>query len=74
MKSRWRQYAAPIIQKVLNENIGKTDAEKRAALREAYPFGEREYHPYKIWCDEVKRQMGTKPTKLPKDENQLNLL
>jgi len=22
-------------------------------ISEAYPFGERKYHPYKIWLDEV---------------------
>jgi hypothetical protein len=31
----------------------------RARLREAYPFGERKYHPYKIWLDEIRRQLGT---------------
>jgi hypothetical protein len=31
-----------------------TDREKRAALRAAYPFGPRKYHPYKQWCKEVR--------------------
>ena len=25
-------------------------AERKAALFEAYPFGQRQYHPYKMWC------------------------
>lgn len=29
----------------------------KAALKEAYPFGQRAYHPYKIWCDEVRKQL-----------------
>ena len=27
-----------------------TLAERRAALRAAYPFGERRYWPYRAWC------------------------
>lgn len=25
-------------------------SERKKALRDAYPFGPREYHPYKMWC------------------------
>ena len=25
----------------------------RRLVRDAYPFGERAMHPYKIWCDQV---------------------
>ena len=55
---------------------GKAEKEIKKALREAYPFGERKYHPYKIWLDEIKVQMGKrkfghKPTIEP--ENQTNL-
>lgn len=72
----WRDYAAPIIAKVLKENRGKSEKEIRKALKEAYPFGERKYHPYKIWLDEIKvqtgkRKFGHKPTIQP--ENQINL-
>lgn len=55
-ESRWRNHAAPIIARVLEETKGKSEKEIRAALRDAYPFGERRYHPYKIWLSEVKRQ------------------
>jgi hypothetical protein len=27
-------------------------------LRDAYPWGERAYHPYRIWCSEVNRQLA----------------
>jgi len=63
MLSYWRRQCAPIIARVLAENAGKPEAEVRAALRAAYPFGPREHHPYRIWLDEISRQRGrrTKP-------------
>jgi hypothetical protein len=54
----WREKAKPIIAAVLAENAGKSDSEIRAALLEAYPFGSRSHHPYKVWCSEVRRQRG----------------
>lgn len=58
MSGSWRDIAKPIIAEVLKENEGKTDKEINKALREAYPFGERKYHPYKIWCSEINVQKG----------------
>lgn len=52
--------AAPVIHRVLEETKGKEEKEIKKALREAYPFGARENHPYKIWCDEINRQRGKK--------------
>jgi hypothetical protein len=60
MLSHWRRIAAPIICKVLAETAGQPEAVVRRALREACPFGQRRYHPYRIWCDEIRVQMGTK--------------
>jgi len=57
----WRTRAAPIIRQVLAVTQGKPEQEIRAALRAAYPFGERKYYPYDVWLDEIKRQRGTKP-------------
>lgn len=54
----WRDSAAPIIAKVLKENRDKPEKEIKQALRDAYPFGQRKYHPYKIWLDEIKVQRG----------------
>lgn len=62
MKSHWREIAREVIRKVLTENKGKSEKEIRQALCEAYPFGERKYHPYKIWLDEVAKQTGKKKT------------
>ncbi len=59
----WRDGCKEIIYNTLKDNEGKTEREIRKALREAYPFGERQYHPYKVWCDEIKIQRGLKRTK-----------
>ena len=58
MLSYWRRVAAPISAKVLAEMAGRPEVEVRAALRNAYPFGPREHHPYKIWLDEISIQTG----------------
>jgi len=60
MKRTWRDSCKPIIARVIKENEGKSEKEIRKAISDAYPFGERKYHPYKIWLDEVKVQLGTK--------------
>lgn len=68
-KSR-RDVAAPIIAAVLRQCDGLDEKATRAALREAYPWGERRYHPYKVWCDEIARQQGRKPalgTRAPRE-------
>jgi len=74
MTSRWRQHAAPIIARVLEETKGKPDKEIRAALRAAYPFGPRQYHPYRIWCDEIRVQTGRRRAPKPDGRQQALLL
>lgn len=61
-ESHWRNKATEVIKAVIAE-VG-TDDEKalRSALRTAYPFGEKRYHPYKIWLDEIAVQLGKKPS------------
>ena len=54
----WREYAAPIIARVIAEHAGDSEQEIRAALREAYPYGQRAMWPYKVWCAEIRRQLG----------------
>ncbi len=62
----WRDKAAPIIAGVI-ERVGTSDLKLlRKALKAAYPFHERAYHPYKIWCDEIREQLGTKRPKAAK--------
>lgn len=69
MAKSWRDYAAPIIARVLKETAGQDEKAVRKALREAYPFGERANHPYKIWCDEVRRQRGIPSQTVAKRRN-----
>jgi len=63
-ESHWRSTAAEVIAEVLDQcgPLLTPEDEKacRARLREAYPFGEKKYHPYKVWLDEIARQMGKK--------------
>ena len=76
MAKTWRDMARPLIAQVLKESEGKSEKEIRNALKEAYPFGERRYHPYKIWLDEIKvqrkgRRFGKKKNITPKEQTSL---
>jgi hypothetical protein len=76
MSASWRDIARPVIAKVLAENEGKDEKEIKKALKEAYPFGERAMHPYKVWCDEIKvqrgqRRFGKKKEVVPKEQGSL---
>lgn len=75
-RSHWRSKAAPIIAQVLRETEGQDEKAVRDALRDAYPFGPRQYHPYKIWCDEIHRQRRTgkyDPKRSPKSAEAMRL-
>lgn len=46
--------------------------ELRRALNKHYPFGERKYYPYKIWCSETRLVCFGEYKRLPaKKRNQL---
>ena len=55
----WRERAAPVIADVLAQ-YPDDSRERRKALREAYPFGERTNLPYQVWLDEIAKQTGRK--------------
>lgn len=58
MSTTWRDRAAPIIAETI-ARVGRADMQAlRKALRDAYPFGERAMWPYKVWCSEVRFQLG----------------
>lgn len=59
MRTSWRQKAKPIIAAVIAAHP-LAGPERDKAMFDAYPFGERQYHPYKIWLDEIKAQTGRK--------------
>lgn len=76
MNDTWRHIARPIISQVIAANKCNNEKEIRKALREAYPFGKRKYHPYKIWCDEINVQLGKRKfgeKKAKPDPNQTNM-
>lgn len=60
MAKTWRDEVKPIIAMAILENTGKSEIEIRRILRDLYPYGERKYHPYKIWCDEINVQLKVK--------------
>jgi hypothetical protein len=60
MKSPWRLAARSAIQRAIEEATDDARADPKALRKHIsgfYPFGQRAYHPYKIWCDEVNRQL-----------------
>lgn len=74
MAGTWRDSARPIIHDVLTEHKDSDEATIKKALRDAYPFGMRKYHPYKIWLDEIKVQRRLKKSKTaPEDPDQIKL-
>ena len=59
----WRDEAKAAIKKALREAEAQgLDAEAtRAYVNSKYPFGAREYHPYKMWLSEMKATFNPKP-------------
>ncbi len=60
-----RAVLAPIIAEVIACTGRKDMKALRKALAEAYPYGERANHPYKVWLSEIRRQLG-RPLNRPK--------
>ena len=59
----WRERAKPLIRKLIEENSGLSNKELAKIALKAFPWRPRMYHPYKVWCDEVRSQLGTKKIK-----------
>lgn len=63
--SDWREHAATVISEIIGTRIPRRmSAEELKALRkeisEAYPFGQRSMHPYKIWLSGATRKFWRK--------------
>lgn len=54
----WRQDSQNIIASVKRDNPNATTEELKKLLYDAYPFGERKYWPYKVWCECVRETTG----------------
>lgn len=69
MSNKWRAIARPIIEKVLSDNESKSDKEIRKALKLVYPFGPKQYQPYKQWLAEIKEQMAIRKSGVKRQVN-----
>jgi hypothetical protein len=61
--SRWRNAANQVITKVVSDNPGLPEHELRKKLSEAYPFGMRKFHPYKIWLSAINDYFDPRPAR-----------
>ena len=72
MAKTWKQRAAAHIRFVVAQHPTVTDEkELRKLLRDNYPFGLREYHPYKAWLKAVREffEERDRPQLIPVDPN-----
>lgn len=69
-RSYWRTRARTVIAEVIARTGTDDPARLQRELTAAYPFGERRSHPYKIWRDEIRRQLAGSP---PPPDGQLSL-
>lgn len=64
-RSYWRDQAKPIICAVI-ARVGTDDGRAlQKALFDTYPWGERRLHPYRIWRDEIRRQLQGRQHRKP---------
>ena len=51
----WRAKARRSLERLLAQAIAEdwSPTTFRARIYDAYPFGDRRYHPYAVWCEEV---------------------
>lgn len=69
----WRDYTNRVIKEVFEKHNPETEEEAKKLLREAYPFGERAMHPYKIWLSAVKKALSQRYGKTkPGQQMQIN--
>lgn len=57
--THWERTAREVIERVRKENPTVRGQELKALLSKVYPFGERKYHPYKVWLKLVNEVCGT---------------
>ena len=59
----WREKYRPKIKAII-KSVGTHDKKRlKQALFSAWEDGPRDYHPYKIWLDEIRQQLGLKIVK-----------
>lgn len=67
----WRQYYAPRIAQIINENKGKSVTELKKILQDANP-GQYGHHK-KTWANEYMRQLGLSKKSLAVNKEQSKL-
>jgi uncharacterized protein (TIGR02996 family) len=59
--SRWRDESRRVIAATLAAlPAGATPGDKKKALHDSYPFGERDHWPYRMWCECVREALGVR--------------
>lgn len=66
--SNWRRHSRIVIDRVIAENPGVDEATLFKRISKAYPWGERRYHPYKMWRLEVKEAKERHAERLERSE------
>jgi hypothetical protein len=57
----WRTYCQRVIAPLEGEYRDRPLEDYKVALHKAYPFGQRKYYPYKIWCEEQRLAISRHP-------------
>jgi len=60
----WAQHYAPIIERLMQENVGADAKTLARVFRYQFPSGPKQYHPYKVWRRLVRQ--ATQPKRPPK--------
>mgnify|MGYP003607948618 CR=1 FL=1 len=57
-KNMWKDKAREVIAQVVRDVGTADETALKQALSKAYPFGERRMHPYKVWCEQVRKTLA----------------
>ena len=75
MSRTWRDEARPLIAEVIGcFSPGDDERVIKKAVMATYPWGEREMWPYKVWCDETKRQLAARRKREPAAQQPVDAL
>lgn len=65
MADTWRERARESLQAAYDaaRTLGLDGKALEQALFDSYPFGQRKYTPYKVWCEERRKLLATGQTR-----------
>ena len=64
----WRDKATSVITNIMHEHPNTHGKDLQKLLYNAYPFGMRKYHPYRVWLTCVNEACGKKHKTKPLNE------